>query len=583
MQRQSKKLPSLPGGQGYYCEKGPRGDNKRFKLGFDESEALRLKAEVEKVWAGVEKWCRLEAREPGWDDNTKRIGEHVVEGKTRVEVDLRHDVSSHARHVLGDEEFERFTRLGDELKELGIDDKGFDDILRHEQPDDYDAHEQYERLLDMQRCFPMIRLVLKPGPKPADRKLADMVAAKAAKAPEEARARADQFVAAARSLIERHSGGAATVLAVEGTFHEAVKAFIKNVELECRDRNDPTVISTTGDKYIRQAETLMRYHDDFPLADLDAKRMNEMERYWQQRPILKFNTNGKPLPPEEQTEEFAASTAGEQMKRVRAVFDFVSASDDFPGWTKPANYERKQRPIRESDEERAKNGRVETFTLDQLCVIWAAAKDDQFIRDWMLMGLNCAYAEGEIGDLMDDELVLDEKHPHYKRIAGSFILRKRVKRGQVYGEWQLWDETCEVVKRSRRMRPRDHGTKVFFSPRGLPVRGRTKEGRNARQSIPNRWEPFIKRLDVPYLPFKHLRKTSIQMLGDLVVHAAHESLDSRVVAASAGEFKRIHTAHGKMNKNDQHGDVYANNPFDALFFWHRKLREHLQPMFDAGR
>ncbi len=71
-----------------------------------------------------------------------------------------------------------------------------------------------------------------------------------------------------------------------GTLHEAMRAYISWIE---KDYHRPELgrISGNGRTKIRQTETLMGRHPDIPLSKLDEATIEDMIRFWRQRPIKK--------------------------------------------------------------------------------------------------------------------------------------------------------------------------------------------------------------------------------------------------------------------------------------------------------
>jgi len=72
----------------------------------------------------------------------------------------------------------------------------------------------------------------------------------------------------------------------DGTLHEAMKSYIAWIK---QDYYHPELgrITANGRTKIRQTETLMDRHADIPLTRLDEDTVEEMFRFWRQRPFKK--------------------------------------------------------------------------------------------------------------------------------------------------------------------------------------------------------------------------------------------------------------------------------------------------------
>jgi hypothetical protein len=84
-------------------------------------------------------------------------------------------------------------------------------------------------------------------------------------------------------------------------------------------------------------------------------------------------------------------------------------------------------------------GRAEPphFTVDQMAKLYAVACDRH--RLWMLLSLNCGFAQAELDSLHRFEVKgMDATAP--------FIERFR-KKTQVYARWSLWPETADLLRR----------------------------------------------------------------------------------------------------------------------------------------
>jgi len=272
-----------------------------------------------------------------------------------------------------------------------------------------------------------------------------------------------------------------------------------------------------------------------------------MLAYWRARPYRK----GEKTP-------ISSTTAKNHMTLLKEFFKWLDQEDAYE-WTKNFDLSdfrvRVQRTAAESRQQ-SQTLQVSAFTLEELKTLWGYITTDKE-RALFLLGLNCAFASSESGGLHKSEVCLDKPHPHYK-LAGSWIRRVRHKSG-VYGEWKLWPETAAVIQKAMQ----NAGVSVLASKAGKPLIGKTKGG-NKGARILNIWRALFRKVwkvepTFRYLPFKHLRKTS----ADLIRQVAD------------GELAGVHLCHGQPVKSDALSEIYSNRPFSKLFKAQDDLRQLL--------
>ncbi len=287
------------------------------------------------------------------------------------------------------------------------------------------------------------------------------------------------------------------------TLHRALDAYIEWLR---NDRN-----TAWGKTRVGQAERLKERHADVPLSSLDYDACEDLIRYWRNRPPRK----GTDTP-------IAAPTAENQIYELKCFLRWLHRSQRFT-WRKPEDLDEIETRVAETPQEiqaRATTEQVETFTLEELCILNEYATPLE--RVLMLLGLNCGFGGAESGTLALNQIFLHQVHPKAKEIEfqstfqDSFIRRVRLK-SKVYGEHLLWSQTVTCVQWAMERRQRLGGAKpdslLIVSDRGEPLFHETKGGNYARR-IQNLWNNgLLKRVcmdhkDFRKLSFGKLRKTA---------------------------------------------------------------------------
>jgi hypothetical protein len=177
----------------------------------------------------------------------------------------------------------------------------------------------------------------------------------------------------------------------------------------------------------------------------------------------------------------------------------------------------------------------------------------------ILLALNCGFSKREIATLQTAEIV--------QRKDRTFIQRHRTK-SDVYGEWELWPETCAALEYLLQ-RPNDTNYAVV-NERGNPLVQGTPKG-NENQTIKNHWDRLLERADADEsgfhrLPFKCLRKTGATYIRKL----------------SSAEVASMYLSHGeRADDKDQLLPVYTSRPWRKVHQALRKLRARLLPVFNT--
>jgi hypothetical protein len=349
--------------------------------------------------------------------------------------------------------------------------------------------------------------------------------------------------------------------------HDAMRAYIKWIE---HDYFRPALgrVNDGGRTKMRQVQTLMTRHENLPLSMLDEAAVEEMLRFWRQRPFKKNST--KPI-----SKKSAENYVGE----LKRFFRWLHKCKDFD-WRKSENFDEiKTKVDAAPGDQQRKLVQVDTFSLDELRLLNEYATPLE--RVFLLLGLNCGFGVAEIASLLVGEVVLFQGHDQrHQEILGyqttnadSFIKRIRRKNG-VYGEHILFPQTVQAMQwvlQRRRKHPDFRPESILLlNDKGVPYNQPTK-GDHRNQQIPNRFAELVRRVrrdhpEFPTLSFGKLRKTA----GDLIRRFA------------GGEIHAVFMCHGQPVATDNLTDVYSNRPFGKVFKAIRDVEEYLQPVFVAA-
>jgi hypothetical protein len=352
-----------------------------------------------------------------------------------------------------------------------------------------------------------------------------------------------------------------------GMLHDAMRAYIEWIKKDCF-RPALGRVTDYGSTKIRQIETLMTRHENQPLSMLDEAAVEEMFRFWRQRPFKK----GSPKP-------ISRISAENYIGELKRFLRWLHKCKDF-NWRKPEDFDEiKTKVDAAPGDQQRKLVQVDTFSLDELRLLNEYATPLE--RVFLLLGVNCGFGVAEIASLLVGEVVLFKGHEElHQEIMGyptsnadSFIKRIRRKNG-VYGEHILFPQTVEAMQwvlERRRKHPNFHAEAVLLlNDKGETYNRRTK-GDYRNQQIPNRFADLLRRIrrdhpDFPRLSFGKLRKTA----GDLIRRFA------------GGEIHAVFMCHGQPVATDNLTDVYSNRPFGKVFKAIREVQEYLQPVFAAA-
>ena len=347
-------------------------------------------------------------------------------------------------------------------------------------------------------------------------------------------AQLDKIEEQKRTLQKKHArtgntpAGSITVSAGE-TLHKALDAYIEWIK---------TGRVTAGAKTRSgQAERLKERHADIPLSSLNYDACEAIIQFWRNRPPVKGTA--RPI---------AGVTAENHIYEFKRFCRWLHRSQRF-NWRKPEDFDEIETRVPETPEEiqaRATTEQVETFTLEELCILNGYATPLE--RLLLLLGLNCGFGGAESGTLTFNQIHLFQAHPKSKEIGfestmkDSFIKRVRLK-SKVYSEYLLWDQTVTCLEwgiaRRKTLGPVAPDSLLLVSDRGEPLFHSTKSGNYAKR-FQNLWYGgLLRRVRMDYpdfrtLSFGKLRKTA----GNLIKRF------------SDGETAGVFLSHGTPVKTD---------------------------------
>jgi hypothetical protein len=300
--------------------------------------------------------------------------------------------------------------------------------------------------------------------------------------------------------------------------------------------------------------TLLKFHiDDISLNELTANRLELWQRFYENRPN---GQRGKML---------KKRSCVNQIKRLRDFANWLNKEPAFR-WRRPYDLDWPQIKVRETGEElaaRANPDQVQTYTLDELAILWEYALPSE--RAYLIFALNCAFARAEIGSLLQREIILNKAHRKYGTV-GNWIFKVRPKT-RVYGEWELFPETVHAIEWLLKHRPESAHDNLFLDANGGLIIESTRGG-NANQAIPSAWQRLTNRVRKDHgqfkdIGFKFLRKTMTNLVRD----------------EFGGEVANIFGFHGSVLGEGDILEVYSNKPFWRVHQACVWLRQKLAPLF----
>jgi len=321
------------------------------------------------------------------------------------------------------------------------------------------------------------------------------------------------------------------------TLHEAVKQCSEYVLLDKQKMGEPT---DYGGKLSEQVARLVASQQDVQLGLFGLHELDSMVRYWKRRP----NRKGTQRP-------IAPSTVKNQLTAIRYFVRWLHRNPDYR-WKRPEGWEDVTRystdELLMDTEIAALADGIPTYSVSELSTIYKYATD--YEKLFVLLGMNCGFAQSEITSLRMSEVFLEEEPPTIKRV--------RIK-NRVYGRIALWPETLAGLRWQIRQGAPKQGELIFVSTQGRAL---------TKQRIANEWTALVGRIkqdhqEFRYLSFKFFRKTAGQMVQDVA---------GDIVAS-------VFLFHGTRMKADGLLDEYTNRDWNSVYRANMAVRKMLESMF----
>lgn len=254
------------------------------------------------------------------------------------------------------------------------------------------------------------------------------------------------------------------------------------------------------------------------------------------------------------TKRLSFPAAQNMTKCITRFFDWLDQSE--LDWQEPPKFRKIKKTIEPLtaeelfEKEQAKE--LSVIPLEHLQIISQYCRPNE--RVLLLLGLNCAFGEGEVGQL---------RIPFVKTNELKGI---RFKTGNPTRHY-LWDETAAALNETIRERPLIKPDKqiVFVTSTGHPMWKPTLRG-NYSNGIANRWNRVISRVrkDDPSIPaysFNKLRKTAA----------------TNILRLCSAESASMILAH-KTLSDDELLECYVQTPWEKLYEAQRKWGKEILPL-----
>jgi hypothetical protein len=521
---------------------------KRFRVpaGVDERDAEQRFLKIESLWRDNEAFCRRIGRPVLWTDIATWAAEALRKGDVRIPLPPIDDIL--ASYEEGD-----YPATLDGIVWQHTDDQLACDLPHTVDGLEWDAARHFYDVVS--RAFESVNWLL---PAPHAKMIVDS---------HEKQAR---YSLKELAKTKNQSPPDPATPLCPGTFHQALEAYEKERE---KDFTLPDgSFDGSGHHMLGMIRMMRERIADFPLAELDFTRCQNVVDFWRNRPKA---LNGEmPLSPK---------TCRNYLGELKRFFESLHLSKEF-GWRKPQDFGSLKYQIRSLPSDRKSLDELEilTYSVEELTLLYKhAIRSERLHLVWCL---NCAHGAAEFGRVEWDDILLRQEHPWRKQglkvetsEADSWCGFIRPKSG-VLGWWLLWPETVQllewwgkdVAKRLRREPRNDE--RVLVTDAGTPLY--RDQSRNGQTGFANAWIRLLKRVHeaegeaaVRSLPFGTLRNQLPDWLG---------GEQAKAVVAS------VALCHGIPHEGDKllyrH---YSNKPWAALFQAQRDYREHLRPMFEA--
>ena len=305
---------------------------------------------------------------------------------------------------------------------------------------------------------------------------------------------------------------------------------------------------------------------DLDLALLTTAKCQELIDVVRLRPISFLSRIRKAKNPERQLERLMPTSASGIIKVIVSFFDWLDLEDSFH-WVEPPKFRKLvKKPVGLTAEERfAKTEKKKSSTVPdehiQLLSKYALPNE----RVLLLLGLNCAFGPGEIGQL---------RIPFLNRESGE-IVGIRFKTGNETRH-KLWPETLEglnwqLEERSKLKKVAQKEREiVFLTDSGRPLWRITPAG-NYSDQVSRRWRRLIERIQ------RDDSKFPSYSLGKLRKTAA-----TRILELADAESASLILAH-KTLSDDELLQFYVQLPWQRLYEAQEKFGAAMTPLLRLDR
>lgn len=267
-----------------------------------------------------------------------------------------------------------------------------------------------------------------------------------------------------------------------------------------------------------------------------------------------------------QTRRMAPKTASSIKKKIKHFFDWLDLSDEWQWWEPPRfrklNYKFAELSAEERHERKMQREKWRISDEEIRTLIKYATPSERVL---ILLGLNCAFGAGEIGNL---------RIP-YVKLETSEIDGIRFKTGNDTRH-KLWPESVEALGwelQRREQLPQSDMSKdiVFLSEKtGKPIWKKSKAG-NYNNGVAKRWNDLLDRVQKDHPEFHRysfgkLRKTAA----------------IRMIELHNAEIASMILAHGTPS-DDEILSAYVNIPWKKLYAAQDSYGESIRPLLVTER
>lgn len=275
------------------------------------------------------------------------------------------------------------------------------------------------------------------------------------------------------------------------------------------------------------------------LSEIGHDEVAAIVRYWTSRPKSKSTGN-----------KISLVSVKAMIATARQFFYWL---EDTGKWTPPTGLKKlfslNVKALQTNAERKKAATGIDTFSIADLHKLYTAANERTKL--FMLLGLNCGFAQSEISSLTNWEIILRGGNPRIERHR---------RKTEVFGIWPLWNETVAALKSQTSDTPKNEGDLAITTSNGQPLVGYGGKNKSRTDAVGQSWNKLVKRMpNVPQLPFRFLRKTSADMIRKI---AGRDMSEAFLAHADTGIAK-----------------LYTNADFEKVTQAVNHLRIELDPMF----